>query len=154
MIPRLLILIPLVFAAYIGKAQPKPNLVVQIPVPPAKEQPAFSQEELKCAADMVAGEAGSEPFEGRAAVAAVAIRRSLSPKWPNDLCSVVRELNQFYGYSNRKHVDRQSLASVHYAISHLGKYPEAFYFHRKEIPEDAPFQYTIGNHTFYKRKNR
>lgn len=151
MIPRLLILIPLVFAAYVGKAEPKPNLVVAIPVPPAKEQPVFSQEELKCAADMVAGEAGSESFKGRAAVAAVAIRRSLSAKWPDDLCDVVRELNQFYGYSKRRHTDSGSLSSVRYAITHLVDYPEAFYFHRKEIPEASPYQYTIGNHTFYRK---
>jgi hypothetical protein len=151
---RLLILLPLVAAAYIGKSQPLPNLTVNLPLPPAIEQSAFTEKELKCAADMVFGEAGGEPFAGKVAAAAVAIRRSLSAQWPFDLCSVVREPNQFYGYALRKKTDEQSLASVRYAVAHLWDFPEAYYFHRKEIKGNYAFQYTIGNHTFYRRKVR
>jgi hypothetical protein len=151
---RLLILLPLVVAAYIGKTQPLPNLTVNLPLPPAIEQSAFTEKELKCAADMVLGEAGGEPFAGQVAAAAVAIRRSLSAQWPFDLCSVVREPNQFYGYAKRRKTDEQALASVRYAVAHLGDFPEAYYFHRKEIKGNYAFQYTIGNHTFYRKQAR
>jgi hypothetical protein len=148
---RLLILLPLVAAAYIGKTRPIPNLVIELKVPAIEVSTVFSEKELKCAADMVYGEAGGEPFKGQAAVAAVAIRRSLSARWSFDLCNVIREPNQFYGYSKRKHTNKQSLKSVRYAVFHLQDFPEAYYFHRKEIKGNYAFQYTIGNHTFYRR---
>jgi spore germination cell wall hydrolase CwlJ-like protein len=148
---RILILLPLAIAAFICKSQPIPDRVVEIQVPPAVTTQAFTEAEIKCAADMVFGEAGSEPFDGMVAAAAVAIRRSLSSRWDFDLCKVVKEPGQFYGYSKRKKTDIRSERSVRFAIKHYGEYPEAYYFHRKEIKGNYAAQYTIGNHTFYRR---
>ena len=47
---------------------------------------------------MVYGEARGESYEGQVAVAAVAVNRSLSGKFPSNLCAVVRQPRQFIGY--------------------------------------------------------
>lgn len=132
-----------------------PNVVLNLELPAAVSEQPFSEKEIRCTAEMVYGEAGSEPFQGKVAAAAVAIRRSIAANWPTDLCGVVQEPNQFYGY--RRFPDKvleESLRSVRYAIDHLGDIPEAMYFHRKEIKGNYASQYTIGNHTFYMRGAR
>lgn len=49
--------------------------------------------ELKCLAQNIYYEAGSEPFEGKVAVAQVTINRAGSGKFPSDLCGVVYQKN-------------------------------------------------------------
>lgn len=129
-------------------------MTIPLKLPSAISTPPFSEREIKCVADMVFGEAGGEPFEGKVAVAAVALRRSLEAQWPDDLCDVVREPNQFYGYSKRGNEDylHESIASVRYAIVHLGEIPRATFFHRKEMGEKNEEQYVIGNHLFYSNR--
>ena len=47
--------------------------------------------ELKCLADNIYYEAGSEPFEGRVAVAQVTINRAESGRFPETICGVVSQ---------------------------------------------------------------
>lgn len=151
---RFLIILPILVAAYIGKFAPIPDLSIVIPVPEIVVSPAFTKEEVKCAADMVFGEARGEPFQGQVAVAAVAIRRSLSVKYPYDLCKVVTEPNQFYGYTKRKRAAPRAVKSVKYAIAHLGEIQPAMYFHRKEIADNYATHYIVGNHVFFTKHKR
>ena len=145
---------PLIFAAYVGKSEPLRNVQVQLQIPEYKETPVFTQKERECVRDMVYGEAGSEPFEGKVAAASVAIFRSLESNWMGDLCKVVREPSQFYGYKHQPKDTpwlKESMRSVDYAIAHISELRVVYYFHRKEIKGNYAYQFQIGNHTFYRR---
>jgi spore germination cell wall hydrolase CwlJ-like protein len=54
------------------------------------------EKQLACLAKNIYYEAGSEPFEGKVAVAQVTLNRAASGKFPNDICQVVYQKNGFY----------------------------------------------------------
>jgi spore germination cell wall hydrolase CwlJ-like protein len=54
------------------------------------------ERQLQCLAQNIYYEAGSEPFEGKAAVAQVTINRADSGKFPSDICKVVYQKNIVY----------------------------------------------------------
>ena len=60
--------------------------------------PTLSQRmrELDCLTKNIYYEAGTEPFEGKVAVAQVTINRTQSGKFPKDICAVVYERNLVY----------------------------------------------------------
>ena len=55
----------------------------------------YSRAELRCLARAVYFEAGHEPIEGQVAIAEVVIARSQDRRWKGDLCSTIRQPNQF-----------------------------------------------------------
>ena len=54
------------------------------------------QQQLDCLARTIYHEAGSEPFEGKVAVAQVTINRTESGEFPSDICQVVYQKNIVY----------------------------------------------------------
>ena len=54
------------------------------------------QQQLDCLARNIYHEAGSEPFEGKVAVAQVTINRAESSQFPGDICKVVYQKNIVY----------------------------------------------------------
>ena len=54
------------------------------------------QAQLDCLARNIYHEAGSEPFEGKVAVAQVTINRAESGEFPSDICGVVYQKNVVY----------------------------------------------------------
>ena len=54
------------------------------------------QQQLDCLARNIYHEAGSEPFEGKVAVAQVTINRTESGAFPSDICKVVYQKNVVY----------------------------------------------------------
>jgi spore germination cell wall hydrolase CwlJ-like protein len=54
------------------------------------------ERQLACLARNIYYEAGSEPFEGKVAVAQVTLNRMESGKFPEDVCQVVYQKNVFY----------------------------------------------------------
>ena len=54
------------------------------------------ERQLACLAKNIYYEAGSEPFEGKVAVAQVTLNRAASGKFPNDICKVIYEKNIVY----------------------------------------------------------
>lgn len=56
----------------------------------------FREQQLACLAKNIYHEAGGEPFEGKVAVAQVTLNRAASSKFPNDVCKVVYQKNDFY----------------------------------------------------------
>ena len=54
------------------------------------------QKQLDCLARNIYHEAGSEPFEGKVAVAQVTINRAESGQFPSDICQVVYQKNVVY----------------------------------------------------------
>lgn len=66
-----------------------------------KQHPPFvtlsqREKELDCLTKNIYYEAGTEPFEGKVAVAQVTINRTKSGKFPKDICAVVYERNLVY----------------------------------------------------------
>ena len=58
---------------------------------------AVREQQLACLARNIYYEAGTEPFEGKVAVAQVTINRVESGMFPADICKVVYEKNLIYG---------------------------------------------------------
>jgi spore germination cell wall hydrolase CwlJ-like protein len=58
---------------------------------------ADRQRQLECLAINIYKEAGYEPFEGKVAVAQVTMNRVEHQKFPDDVCAVVYEKNNFSG---------------------------------------------------------
>lgn len=54
------------------------------------------QKQLECLAKNIYHEAGSEPFEGKVAVAQVTLNRANHTDFPNDICRVIYQKNIFY----------------------------------------------------------
>ena len=56
----------------------------------------FRDQQLSCLAKNIYHEAGSEPFEGKIAVAQVTMNRVASGKFPDDVCQTIYQKNVFY----------------------------------------------------------
>jgi spore germination cell wall hydrolase CwlJ-like protein len=56
----------------------------------------FRDRQLDCLAKNIYYEAGSEPFEGKVAVAQVTLNRANSGRFPGDICKVIYQKNVFY----------------------------------------------------------
>ena len=56
----------------------------------------FRDRQLKCLAKNIYYEAGSEPFEGKVAVAQVTMNRAADSRFPDDVCKVIYQKNIFY----------------------------------------------------------
>lgn len=54
------------------------------------------ERQLDCLAQNIYHEAGSEPFEGKVAVAQVTINRAESGQFPGDICKVIYQKNVVY----------------------------------------------------------
>lgn len=66
-------------------------------LPPASSITTEMRErQLNCLAKNIYYEAGSEPFEGKVAVAQVTLNRTKSKDFPDDVCRVVYQKNVFY----------------------------------------------------------
>jgi spore germination cell wall hydrolase CwlJ-like protein len=56
----------------------------------------FRDKQVACMAKNIYYEAGSEPFEGKIAVAQVTMNRTNSGKFPGDVCQTIYQKNVFY----------------------------------------------------------
>jgi spore germination cell wall hydrolase CwlJ-like protein len=57
---------------------------------------AMRERQLGCLSKNIYYEAGSEPFEGKVAVAQVTLNRVNSGQFPNDVCKTIYQKNVFY----------------------------------------------------------
>ena len=57
---------------------------------------AMRERQLGCLSKNIYYEAGSEPFEGKVAVAQIVLNRAESGKFPEDICGVIYQRNIFY----------------------------------------------------------
>lgn len=57
---------------------------------------AFREKQLGCLAKNIYHEAGSEPFEGKVAVAQVTMNRTYSGQFPEDVCKTIYQKNIVY----------------------------------------------------------
>lgn len=153
------------------KLDPEKKLVSQVTA--NKVTADVRNRQLECLAKNIYYEAGSEPFEGKVAVAQVTLNRMDSGLFPNDLCKVVYQKNVVYekvlcqfswycenpsakapknteAYKESEVVARQVLLEGF----RLPSLENALYFHAKHVKPNWPHQKvaTIGGHIFYKAK--
>lgn len=132
----------------------------------------FNQE-LQCLAENIYWEAGTESFEGKAAVAQVTINRANSGRFKNTICGVVKQkdningsvvcqfswfcepihraLRDPYRWEESVVVAKKALTEprIHDTIYKTN----AMYYHNTSVNPDWKLQKVtkIGNHIFYKK---
>lgn len=131
----------------------------------------FRERQLGCLAKNIYHEAGSEPFEGKAAVAQVTLNRVNSGKFPGDVCKTIYQKNVVYEkvicqFSwtcdrtstfrpvNKANYDESMIAAQKVLMEdfRLPSLEQALYYHADYI--DPHWNRTrvakIGHHIFYK----
>lgn len=128
------------------------------------------QRQLECLAINIYREAGYENFEGKVAVAQVTMNRVAHEKFPNDVCDVVYEKNNFSGrivcqfswycdhvHKNRTVNEKKYAESYEVAVQVLlegFKLPaltEALFYHADYVQPNWQYHRIkqIGRHIFY-----
>jgi spore germination cell wall hydrolase CwlJ-like protein len=113
--------------------------------------PAFAND-INCLAITIYHESRGEPLAGQYAVAYVILNRTENKNFPNTICGVVKQKNQFYGYKPRTKIkdrkaweqaNRVAKASIKLHDAGFDTTNGALYFNtsKKGI--------RIGNHGFY-----
>lgn len=143
---------------------PTGRVLQELSLPPAQARHAFTDEERDCLARTVYGEAANQPLEGKVAVAAVLVTRSLKGAWPSDLCAVARQPAQFGGYREQvrlgNFLDRnayhEAQVAALLAAERYGALPaqlrRATFFHEGKARkrwQGQPMIAKIGDHVFY-----
>jgi spore germination cell wall hydrolase CwlJ-like protein len=130
--------------------------------------------QLDCLAKNIYYEAGSEPFEGKVAVAQVTLNRVQDGRFGSGVCGVVYQKNvimekvicQFSWYcegAGRAKPVYPALWDESYEVAkkvllenfRLGSVKDALYFHNDQVSPGWSNMQTlakIGRHTFYKKK--
>lgn len=120
-----------------------------------------------CLAMNVYFESRGESYDGQMAVAEVTMNRVASSKYPNDVCSVVKQRKQFSWYKPGKDEYKikdekaweQAMEIANLALDGLVPKTDAMFFHAYWVnPSWAHSSklekvQTIGVHTFYKYKD-
>lgn len=129
------------------------------------------QQQLDCLARNIYHEAGSEPFEGKVAVAQVTINRAESGQFPSDICKVVYQKNvvyekvlcQFSWYCESASLKKPMNGPIYTESMEVAKkvllegfrlasVKDALYFHGNYVQPGWNRQQVakIGRHIFYK----
>lgn len=131
----------------------------------------YRERQLACLARNIYFEAGSEPFEGKVAVAQVTINRANARGFPDDICQVVYQKNviyervicQFSWYCDRESAAKIIHKEIYFESMEVAKkvllegfrlpsLTQALYFHADYVkPGWKRERITqIGRHIFYK----
>lgn len=123
-----------------------------------------------CLAAALYHEGRDQPLLGQIAIGNVVLHRVQSPKYPNDICGVIKEGGekrgkcQFSFYCDGKSDEMRNAEARKIAISlsiglMIGLMPDnvdgAIFYHADYVSPNWPFaeyEITIGNHLFYKEK--
>ena len=128
-----------------------------------------AKKQIDCLADNIYHEAGYEPDQGKVAVALVTMNRVQDPRYPKDICSVVKQkVNytcQFTWFCQEKQTNRQKTAyeqSRDIALHVYANYEKlkdftngALFYHADYVnPHWRGLEKTavVGRHIFYKEK--
>jgi spore germination cell wall hydrolase CwlJ-like protein len=127
------------------------------------------ERQVTCLAKNIFYEAGSEPYEGKLAVATVTMNRVDHKQFPDNVCDVVYQSNprgcQFSWTCGAKGKFHEATYEKSYAVAlqvltedlRLSKLRKALYFHNTTIDPEWTFAtpiHQIGNHIFYEpRRN-
>jgi spore germination cell wall hydrolase CwlJ-like protein len=129
-----------------------------------------TQHQVECLADNIYHEAGYEPEDGKVAVALVTLNRLQDPRFPKDICGVVKQRTrstcQFTWFCEHKITNRTKEVyerardiAVHVYVNY-DKIPDitggALYYHADYVnPRWRKLEKTttIGRHIFYKERD-
>lgn len=128
-----------------------------------------AQKQVDCLADNIYYEAGYEPEAGKKAVAFVTLNRVNDPRYPKDICSVVKQKTnstcQFSWYCEGKKTIRNYFAyreAQEVALLMYANYEKmkditqgALYYHADYVNPRWKLDVTtkIGRHIFYKERD-
>ncbi len=129
-----------------------------------------ARKQIDCLAENIYYEAGWEPTDGRVAVALVTLNRVQDPRYPKDICSVVKQkVNSTCQFSwfceGKKHITSSRLYEE---AQNIALYVYANYENLTDITYGALFYHAdyvnprwkldkttvIGRHIFYKESDR
>lgn len=112
--------------------------------------------DVKCLATAIYHEANSESEKSQIAVANVIMNRVKSKKFPNSVCSVVSQKNQFSWYGKTKHKYNDKTVNIAEKVLSNRVHDVtngSLYFHSGRNPywtKKMKFVTKIGGHKFYK----
>jgi N-acetylmuramoyl-L-alanine amidase len=129
-----------------------------------------TQKQIDCLADNIYYEAGFEPEQGKVAVALVTMNRLQNPRFPKDICGVVkqkvRHTCQFTWFCENKNHNKENLTywkSREVALHVYANYEKikditdgALYYHADYVkPKWTHLVKTVvvGRHIFYKEES-
>ena len=92
----LLMVLALIFSVFMLKWVVVDKLNKYVPAESSQITTAMRERQLGCLSKNIYYEAGSEPFEGKVAVAQVTLNRVNSGQFPNDVCKTIYQKNVFY----------------------------------------------------------
>jgi N-acetylmuramoyl-L-alanine amidase len=149
--------------------QAVPAVVVAEPAPfvslndaVAAQDRADADEPTRCLAAAIYFESKGEPIDGQLAVAEVIINRAKSGRFPDDVCSVVKQRGQFsfvrggtipeIDDARASYRTAVAVAKVAMAKAWQSSAPQALYFHARSEPMGGRVVRVaaIGNHVFYR----
>lgn len=128
----------------------------------------FTEAEVECLAKNIYHESYGEPHQGKRAVAYVTLNRVMSEEYPDSICAVVKQRNQFewvrMGKWNVKHkaAYKDSLLIAYSVIINYDRAADptngATLFHATRISPKWNWRklvktVRIGNHIFYKERS-
>ncbi len=131
---------------------------VEPSVPATENVITYFREHLDCLTKAIYYEARGEGYKGMLAVAHVVVNRTKSPKYPDDICSVIYQRNQFSWTQKppkivSHHIFDQAREIAYRVLSGETKDPTkgAVSFHSTAVdPEwNKKPKIIIGNHIFY-----
>ena len=121
----------------------------------------LSERELECLVANIYHEARGEDDLGQAAVAWVTLNRVLSPHYPDTICGVVLQPDQFSWFSDGKSDRMTDLQAIQKAVDialaiSRGKIKDPtggsmhYFAHKKVKPAwaEGGFRFILGQHTF------
>jgi len=117
----------------------------------------MNSDELKCLTDNIYYEARGESKIGQLMVGKVTINRSNSGLYPNGLCKVVYQKNQFsWTYEKKRRTpnpaEYEKIKQV--AMESPDYHTDALYYHNQTVrPQWSKYKVIVGSegqHTFYK----
>jgi spore germination cell wall hydrolase CwlJ-like protein len=131
-----------------------------------------AKKQVDCLAENIYFESAHEPYDGRVAVALVTMNRVQDPRYPNDICSVVKQrvksICQFSWYCEHNKYVRNNRA--YNEAEEIALYVYANYENLKDLTKGALFYHAdyvslqkigvpglqktvaIGRHIFYKER--
>jgi len=166
---RLYIVLSLLIAAFfiVAYAQTPKNKIIEIKYTQLTKE---AQRQVDCLAENIYHEAAYEPLDGRVAVALVTLNRVNDPRYPNNICSVVKQrikyTCQFSWYCESGKRVRNLTAYME--AKRIALHVYANYEQLKDLTHGALFYHAdyvnprwsglvktvvIGRHIFYKERN-
>lgn len=104
-----------------------------------------------CLSSVIHHEAGGEGYEGKVAVASVVMNRVESPRFPNNVCAVVKQPKQFSWVGKKPMTMKQETLARKILNGEIKRVlPTALFFTNVRVWFKRAVVATIGRHRFYR----